>query len=80
MRFRYFHFYSFDNDDMKSSKRHVILLSLIFLLKRKLALKYGLAQLRGKEWAGLREADWYTERFCQCCDLTNDLKHLMSLK
>ena len=33
MRFRYFHFYSFDNDDMKSSKRHVILLSLIFLLK-----------------------------------------------
>ena len=30
---RYFHFYSFDNDDMKSSKRHVILLSLIFLLK-----------------------------------------------
>ena len=33
MRFRYLHFYSFDNDDMKSSKRHVILLSLIFLLK-----------------------------------------------
>ena len=25
--------HSFDNDDMKSSKRHVILLSLIFLLK-----------------------------------------------
>jgi len=25
--------YPFDNDDMKSSKRHVILLSLIFLLK-----------------------------------------------
>ena len=25
--------YSFDNDDMKSSKRHVILLSLIFLPK-----------------------------------------------
>lgn len=25
--------YSFHNDDMKSSKRHVILLSLIFLLK-----------------------------------------------
>ena len=24
---------SFDNDDMKSSKRHVVLLSLIFLLK-----------------------------------------------
>ena len=25
--------YSFDNDDMRSSKHHVILLSLIFLLK-----------------------------------------------
>ena len=25
--------YSFDNDDMKSSKRHVTLLTLIFLLK-----------------------------------------------
>ena len=25
--------YSFDNDDMKSSKRHVLLVSLIFLLK-----------------------------------------------
>ena len=33
MPFRYFHFYSFDNDDMKSSKRHAVLLSLIFLLK-----------------------------------------------
>ena len=31
--FPLFPFYSFDNDDMKSSKRHVILLSLIFLLK-----------------------------------------------
>ena len=25
--------YSFDNDDIKSSKRHVVLLSVIFLLK-----------------------------------------------
>ena len=33
MPFRYFHFYSFDNDDMKSSKRRAVLLSLIFLLK-----------------------------------------------
>ena len=33
MPFRYFHFYSFDNDDMKSWKRHAVLLSLIFLLK-----------------------------------------------
>ena len=33
MPFCYFVIYSFDNDDMKSSKRHVILLSLIFLLK-----------------------------------------------
>ena len=32
--FLLFLIYSFDNDDMKSSKRHVILLSLIFLLKR----------------------------------------------
>ena len=32
MPFRYFHFYSFDNDDMKSSKRHAVLLSLIFLI------------------------------------------------
>ena len=31
--FRYF-----DNDDMKSSKPHVVLLSLIFLLKRKVEL------------------------------------------
>ena len=31
--FPLFLIYSFDNDDMKSSKRHVILLSLIFLLK-----------------------------------------------
>ena len=28
-----FPFYSFDNDDMKSSKRHAVLLSLIFLMK-----------------------------------------------
>ena len=27
---------SLDNDDMKSSKRHVVLVSLIFLLKYKL--------------------------------------------
>ena len=33
MPFRYFHFYSFDNDDMKLSKRNAVLLSLIFLLK-----------------------------------------------
>ena len=33
MRFPLFLSYSFDNDDMKSSKRHVVLLSLIFLLK-----------------------------------------------
>ena len=32
-RFASFLIYSFDNDDMKSSKRHVVLLSLIFLLK-----------------------------------------------
>ena len=31
--FPLFSFYSFDNDDMKSSKRHAVLLSLIFLLK-----------------------------------------------
>ena len=31
--FPLFLIYSFDNDDMKSSKRHVVLLSLIFLLK-----------------------------------------------
>ena len=31
--FPLFPFYSFDNDDMKSSKRHAVLLSLIFLLK-----------------------------------------------
>ena len=31
--FPLFPFYSFDNDDMKSSKRHAFLLSLIFLLK-----------------------------------------------
>ena len=31
--FALFLIYSFDNDDMKSSKRHVVLLSLIFLLK-----------------------------------------------
>ena len=29
--------YSFDNDDMKSSKRHVVLVSLIFLLKSVIA-------------------------------------------
>ena len=28
-----FQFYSFDNDNMKLSKRHAVLLSLIFLLK-----------------------------------------------
>ena len=28
-----FCYFNFDNDDMKSSKRHVILLSLIFLPK-----------------------------------------------
>ena len=33
MRFPLFLIYSFDNYDMKSSKRHVVLLSLIFLLK-----------------------------------------------
>ena len=27
------HFYSFDNDGMKSSKHHAVLLSLIYLLK-----------------------------------------------
>ena len=31
--FPLFPFYSFDNDDMKSSKRPAVLLSLIFLLK-----------------------------------------------
>ena len=31
--FPLFLIYSFDNDAMKSSKRHVVLLSLIFLLK-----------------------------------------------
>ena len=31
--FPLFPFYSFDNDDMKSSKRHAVLLSLIFLMK-----------------------------------------------
>ena len=31
--FPLFPLYSFDNDDMKSSKRHAVLLSLIFLLK-----------------------------------------------
>ena len=31
--FPLFPFYSFDNDDMKSWKRHAVLLSLIFLLK-----------------------------------------------
>ena len=31
--FPLFPFYSFDNDDKKSSKRHAVLLSLIFLLK-----------------------------------------------
>ena len=35
----YFLIYSFDNDDMKSSKRHVTLLTLIFLLKLLLSLK-----------------------------------------
>ena len=33
--FPLFPFYSFDNDDMKSSKRHAVLLSLIFLIKYK---------------------------------------------
>ena len=32
--------YSFHNDDMKSSKRHVVLLSLFFLLKHN-QLSYG---------------------------------------
>ena len=36
--FRLFPFYSFDNDDMKSSIRHVILLSLIFLVKHKIII------------------------------------------
>ena len=31
--FPLFLIYSFDNNDMKSSKRHVVLVSLIFLLK-----------------------------------------------
>ena len=31
--FPLFPFYSFDSDDMKSSKHHAVLLSLIFLLK-----------------------------------------------
>ena len=31
--FPLFLIYSFDNDDMKSSKRHVVLVSLIFVLK-----------------------------------------------
>ena len=36
--FPLFPFYSFDNDDMKSSKRHAVLLSLIFLLKHKIII------------------------------------------
>ena len=31
--FPLFPFYSFDNNDMKSSKRHAVLLSLIFLIQ-----------------------------------------------
>ena len=43
--FQLFPFYSFDNDDMKSLKRHAVLLSLIFLLKSLMTVsknnKYG---------------------------------------
>ena len=46
MRFPLFLSYSFDNDDMKSSKRHVVLLSLIFLLKF-LSNLFLISQMRG---------------------------------
>ena len=44
--FPLFPIYLFDNDDMKSSKRHVVLLSLIFLLK------YSIVQIKVQKVQG----------------------------
>ena len=53
--FPLFPIYSFDNDDMKSSKRHAVLLSLIFLLK--------FTKLLAKEACSVRMQKNYTPPF-----------------
>ena len=65
MPFRYFTFYSFDNNDMKSSKRHAVLLSLIFVIQYLSLKDFKAAEKMSLSHAEMRNFDdlvkYYTE-------------------
>ena len=71
--FQLFPFYSFDNDDMKSSKRHAVLLSLIFLLKSLMTVsknnKYGARFFKENTVSRIREGSRVRTMTCLADDV-----------